>query len=107
MFVCASMQLVKQKIKENSSKKKKKVQYDTNLLCVVLVFCKWRLNILVNSVFITSGYWEYFSDAEKVLYLFYVRVVHYAGICTFVPFAQFFEENHNGNKTWRKEKTRE
>lgn len=50
------------KIKENKDKKN---EYDTNLLRVVFVFCKWRLNILVNSVFITSGYWEYFSDAEK------------------------------------------
>lgn len=91
MFVCASLEFVEQKIKENDSKKK--VQYDTDLLCVVFVFCKWTLKILVNSVFITSGYWEYFSDAEKVLYLFYVRVVHYAGICTAVPFIQFYEEN--------------
>lgn len=93
MFVRASMESVKQKIKENYSKKKSSVWHN-NLLCVVFVFCKWRLKILVNSVFITSGYWEYFSDAEKVLYLFYVRVVHYAGICTFVPFIQFYDENN-------------
>lgn len=89
MFVCASMQIVKQKDYGNSSKKS--LVWHKTLLCVVFVFCKSRLNILVNSVFITSGYWEYFSDAEKVLYLFYVRVVHYAGFCTFVLFIQFFE----------------
>lgn len=91
MFVRASMEFVEQKIKENNSKKTS--IWHKNLLCVVFVFCKWRLKILVNSVFVTSGYWEYFSDAEKVLYLFYVRVVHYAGICTYVPFIQFHEEN--------------
>lgn len=59
-------------------------------LCVVFVFCKWGLKF--NSVFIISGYWEYFSDAEKVLYLFHVRVVLYAGICTSVPLKQFYKE---------------
>lgn len=69
-------------------------KYDRKIYCVVVfVFCKWRLEILVNSPFITSGYWEYFSDAKKVLYLFYVRVVQYTGICTSVPFAQLYEEN--------------
>lgn len=106
MFVCASMESVEQKIKENI---KKSLKWHKNLLCVVFVFCKWRLKILVNSVFINSGYWEYFSDAEKVLYFFYVRVdyVHYAGISTFVPFIQFYEENdmnHTENKIWRKKK---
>lgn len=66
----------------------------TQIYCVLsLCFVNEDWKILVNSVFITSGYWEYFSDAEKVLYLFYVRVVHHAGICTCVPLIQFYEEN--------------
>lgn len=36
MFVCASLEFVEQKIKENNSKKrKKKVQYDTKIYCVL------------------------------------------------------------------------
>lgn len=49
--VCTwTMAFVEQKIKENFSKK---AQYGTDLSCIVFVFCKWRLNILVLSVFIT------------------------------------------------------
>lgn len=44
------------------------------------------------------GYWDYFGDAEKVLYVFSVRFVHYAGFCTFVPVIQFYEKNYNENK---------
>lgn len=35
MFVCASLEFVEQKIKENNSKKKKKVKYDTKIYCVL------------------------------------------------------------------------
>lgn len=96
--------LCNKRSRKTNPKNKKSSIWHKNLLRVVFVFCKWRPKILVNSVFITSGYWEYFSDAEKVLYLFYVRVVHFAGIGTSVLFIQFYGENtYNGkNKTWRK-----
>lgn len=73
--LCVQVWNLWNKISKKTAKKNKKQKLSMTNLCVVFVFCIWGLKILVNSVFITSGYWEYFSDAEKVLYLFYVRGV--------------------------------
>ena len=88
--------------KEN--KLKKTYQYDTKILYVVFVFCKWTKKRSWVICLLYSGYSEYFSDADKMLYLFYVRVVEYAGFCTCVLFIYpVIWRKCYGNKTLKKE----
>lgn len=81
----------------------KKVQYDSEIYYVLsFVFCKWRLKILLSSVFITSGYWEYFSDAEKGAVFI---LCESCSLCWDLHFCAIYPvlwRKKYGNKIWRK-----